>query len=130
VGKIQIKMEALMKCSKKWIGLMLLLGFFSLSVGCATTGTTQAMTPKQVATVALNTYNQEYDNTMAVMTNPNSTPSQILIAQQKKVILTQMWPLLKIYTGTIDGGGTPSAQDTATLNSFIDQLTAFASSGK
>lgn len=105
-----------------------LLALIVAIAACATINV--GKTPKEQALYFLNTYNMEYDNTMAVMRNPNSTPTQIAIAQKKKAILTQMWPMLKSYTNIVDSGGKPTAEDTAQLNNFIDQLTAAATGGK
>jgi hypothetical protein len=105
----------------KQLGVLLFILMFV--AGCATTGTT-TLTPKQQATIFMEVYNASYDNAMTVMKNPASTPEQKEMALKKKDILTKVWPLLKVYVSTVEGGGTPSATDTATIISLIDQLTA------
>ena len=91
--------------------------------GCATT---QPLTAKQRATVILGVYNAEYNDTMAIMSSPTSTPAQRAMGAKKKVILTQIWPLLKIYTSIVDGGGTPDQQTEDQLMKLINQLTTMA----
>jgi hypothetical protein len=103
--------------------LLLIIGM----IGCATNG---KLTPKQNATVWMQVYNSTYDDTMLTMQNPLATPEQKNIAQQKKAILTQIWPLLKVYVATVEGGATPSAEMEATLSGLINQLTALAIGGK
>jgi hypothetical protein len=98
-------------------------------IGCATNGGSK-LTPKQNATVWMQVYNSTYDDTMLTMQNPLATPEQKNIALQKKAILTQIWPLLKVYVATVEGGATPSAEMEATLSGLINQLTALAIGGK
>jgi hypothetical protein len=105
-------------------GIVLLVG---LLAACATT---QALSPKQKATVWMNIYNAEYADTMAVMSNPNSTPSQREIGARKKEILTRVWPLIQVYVNIVESGGTPSEGLQNQLVFLINELTAAATGGK
>lgn len=87
------------------------------------------LTDKQRATVMLNIYNAEYEDTMAVMSSPTSTPAQKAVGAKKKAILTQIWPLLKIYVAVVDGGGTPEPDTIKQLTDLINQLTTIATGG-
>lgn len=107
------------------VSLAIILLAFVL-VACATTPAPQSMTPKQQATVFLQTYNAVYDDTMSMATNPNATQAQKDMVVKKKAILTQVWPLLKAYTSIVDGGGTPTPESTAQLTNLINQLTTLA----
>ncbi len=103
--------------------IVLLAAALFIIAACATmTG----MTPKQQAVAWMSIYNAQYDDTMSIMTNPNSTQAQKEMGLKKKAILTQVWPLLKVYVAVIDGGGTPSASETAALTDLINQLTRLA----
>jgi len=113
---------------KRQIQIFVLLLLIIL-IGCATNGGTK-LTPKQNATVWMTIYNAQYDDTMLIMQNPLATKEQKNIALQKKAILTQIWPLLKVYVATVEGGGTPSVEMEATLTGLINQLTALAIGGK
>lgn len=49
-------------------------------------------------------YNSEYRDTMAMVTNPASTPDQKKMAMTKKAILKQLWPLIGAYDSYASGG--------------------------
>jgi hypothetical protein len=108
----------------KVFSVMMLMVFL---VGCASLNI-GGMTPKQQYAIAANTYNAQYDDTMNVMKSATSTPAQKQVAQQKKMILTQMWPILILVGNTLNAGGTPTASDLTTLNNFVNQLTTIVSS--
>ena len=106
---------------RKFVLLIAVIFLMGLLANCATTsGTT--MTPKQQAAVWFNVYDAQYDDTMQMATT--GTPAQKDTAAKKKAILVQLWPLLKIYAAVVDGGGTPSTTDVATITALINQLTA------
>jgi hypothetical protein len=106
--------------------LAVLVAVLFVITACATTTGTQTMTPKRQATIWLGVYNAQYDDTMSIMTNPNSTPAQKEMGKKKKAILTKVWPLLKTYVAIIDGGGTPSNSETVAITDLINQLTTLA----
>jgi len=107
-----------------------LYGMVALSIlmitACAGVQTAQPMTAKQQASIWLGIYNAQYDDAMFIMTNSASTEAQRAVAREKKRILAQAWPLLKIYVSSVDSGATPTASDTAQLIDLINQLTAMA----
>jgi hypothetical protein len=102
---------------------MLIIGL----MGCVTNG--KKLTPKQNATVWMQVYNTTYDDTMLTMQNAAATPAQKSIALQKKAILAEAWPLLKIYVATVEAGGVPAAELEATLTALINRLTTLAIGG-
>ena len=91
---------------------------------CAAAPTT--MTPKQQATIWMDIYNAQYDDTMSIMTNPNSTETQRSVGAKKKEILKVVWPLLKQYVTIVDGKGTPSMELETEILNQINQLTMLA----
>jgi hypothetical protein len=104
--------------------ILLLFMSFILS-GCATTAQT-TMTPKQQATVWMEIYNAQYDDTMRIMYNPNATDAQKEIGRKKKEILKVVWPLLKDYIFIVDSKGTPSMALELEILEQINQLTMLA----
>jgi hypothetical protein len=110
---------------KKILAILVVLFFIGACASLTGTGT-QTMTPKRQATIWLNIYNAQYDDTMSVMTNPNSTAAQKELGLKKKAILTKVWPLLKVYVAVVEGGGIPGDSDTAAITDLINQLTTLA----
>lgn len=49
-------------------------------------------------------YNAQYADTMALATSATSTPAQKEMAKKKKAILTELWPLVKLYDSYAQGG--------------------------
>ena len=84
------------------------------------------MNAKQQATVWMDIYNFQYDDTMKLMTNPNATAEQKEIGRIKKDVLTKVWPLLKIYVEIVGANGTPSPQLTMEIIDLMNQLTTIA----
>jgi len=89
----------------------------------------KVMSQKQQATIWMDTYNAQYDDCLAVLINPASTETQLAIAKQKKVVLTQVWPMLKIYADIVDKGGTPTEQLIGDISKLMNQLTGLAQGG-
>ena len=81
------------------------------------------MSAKQQATVWMDIYNFQYDDTMKLMTSPTSTPEQKEIGRIKKDVLMKVWPLLKIYVEIVGANGTPSPQLTMEITDLMNQLT-------
>jgi len=109
----------------KRFNVLCLAVMLAVVVGCATTGiTTKPLAAKQQASIWMIVYNSTYDDTMAMAKNPKATQAQKDMAAKKKVILTQVFPLLKIYAGIADTGGTPSVADAQAINDLINQLAA------
>lgn len=99
-------------------------------MACATTFNQKPLTAKQQGVVWFSIYNSTYDDTMNVMKNPAATPAQKEIAQKKKVILTQVWPLLQIYASVVDSGATPDADITKSITDLMNHLTALTTGGQ
>lgn len=97
-----------------------------LVAGCAA----NIITMKQQATQWMDIYNMQYEDTMAIMKNPYATESQKEIGRKKKEILTELWPMLKVYVSIVENGGTPSSEDTQKISDLINRLTSLATGGK
>ncbi len=111
-----------------YIGITLIAMVVMMLSSCASLQgrTQQPLTAKQQATIWLGIYNAQYDDTLSIMSNPSSTAAQLKIARQKKAVLTDIWPLLKVYITVIDRGGVPTTADTVQLTGLINDLTSLA----
>lgn len=106
--------------------LIELLVIMAVLVSCATLGQTKPMTAKQQATVWMSVYNSTYDDILSVMKNPASTTAQKDLAQKKKAVLVQAWPLMKIYVAVVESGGVPTLAQTTAITDLINQLAILA----
>ena len=106
---------------KSFKSLCVLLAMMFLIMSCASMQT-QQLTTKQQSAIWFNVYNSVYDDTMAMSVNPAITPIQKEIVAKKKAILTQLWPLLKLYAGVVDSGGAPSVETTNQITNLINLL--------
>ena len=105
---------------------LLLIMALALVSGCVNG---KVMSQKQQATIWMDTYNAQYDDCLAVLINPASTETQLAIARQKKVVLTQVWPMLRVYADIVDKGGTPTEQLISDISKLMNQLTNLAQGG-
>lgn len=104
--------------------LILVIPLILLLNGCATLPKT--LTAKQQMTIWMETYNQEFDDTMNVMMNPQASEAQKNVARQKKQILIQLWPLLKACSIIADNGQEIPQDEVVQINNLINQLTTTA----
>lgn len=106
----------------KSIVIIFLVGFFF--GGCASIGVKpfSEMTPKEKSLFFMSTYNREYENTMAVATKPDATPTQKEMVKKKKEVLDKVWPLIRLYDWTVSKGETPGSSLETDILNFIDQL--------
>lgn len=106
----------------KIIGISLLV--VMILGACATLGVKPwaERSPREKALVILQTYNSEYQNTMTMALRTDLTDAQKQIVRTKKEILTQLYPLVKVYLGVVEAGGIPSAMNEQEILNLIDQL--------
>lgn len=111
--------------------IILLIAFFSIGLlGCET------MTPKKQLTMMYGTYNSQYTQYMTATGytlneegvwkktySPSYTEDEKNILRKKKAILTQMYPLVKVYDSMVVGDTPFSSATEAELLDLIDQLT-------
>ena len=107
------------------IMLVMALSLMLMAASCPKT-----LTAKQQGAVWFSVYNSTYDDTMSVMKNPASTVVQKEMAQKKKAILVQVWPLLKIYASVVESGGTPDVDITKSITDLMNQLTVLLTGGQ
>ena len=108
---------------KRIIALGILVLFIA---GCATMSVNAKpwakQTPKERANFMLGIYNAQYDDTMRMATDPNTTVDQKAMVVRKKAILKKIRPLLSAYLIYVDQGMTPSVDDEAALLNLINEL--------
>ena len=109
----------MMQNRTRWLLVLMVLSLALMFNACANG---KVRSQKQQATIWMETYNQQYDDTMAVMTNPGSTDIQKEIGRKKKLILTQVWPSLQIYADIVDKGLTPTPELTNNILQLMTQL--------
>lgn len=105
-----------------WLSIFTLLSVCS----CVTTGSTKPLTSKQQATIWMNVYSAQYDDTMAMAKSPKITPAQKEIVAKKKAALLKIYPLLRAYVTIVDSGGMPTAEATIVLFNLINDLIAIS----
>jgi len=108
-----------------YIPVVLVMALMLMAASCPKT-----LTAKQQGAVWFSVYNSTYDDTMSVMKNPASTIVQKEMAQKKKAILIQVWPLLKIYASVVDSGEIPDADITKSITDLMNQLTVLLTGGQ
>lgn len=110
--------------------MALLIVIFSAGIyGCGT------MTPKKQLVMMYGTYNAQYSQYMTATgyvmdeqgvwvktTNPVLSEDQKKILRKKKEILTQMYPLIKVYDSMVVGTVPYSSATEQELMNLIDQL--------
>jgi len=109
----------------KWIVPIIALAF----IGCATLSNTAAWgdkSPKEKSLYFIQLYNQQYDDTMFMATNPNITDAQKRIVVTKKNMLTKLWPMIRTYDSIAANGGIPSAADEQAILVLINDLVTMA----
>jgi hypothetical protein len=110
--------------------LLLIMVFFMGVIGCV-----QSMTPKKQLTMMYGTYNSQYSQYMTdtgyIMDEngewkksffPAYTEDEKNILRKKKEILTQMYPLIKVYDSMVVGVTPYSSSTEQELMNLIDQL--------
>jgi hypothetical protein len=85
------------------------------------------MSPKEKAAWMMGTYNAQYDDYLAMATQPGLTDAQKEVLKAKKKILQEVWDPIKLYAFYVDQGGVPSpeleAQIMVGLNKLDSQIT-------
>ena len=120
-----------MKRLYKPIVLFSILLFLSAFMACAT------MSPKKQLTMSYGIYNSQYTSYMTdtgyvlndsgeweKLNTPELTDDQKDLLRKKKKILTQMYPLLKVYDSMVVGTTPYSDKTEQELLNLIDQLAA------
>jgi len=111
-----------MQMQKRLSRLVMVLLLAAL-VSCATMPpvSQQADRERQVE-IWMSLYDQQYKDTMSIMSSPTSTEGQKTIGRQKTAILTEAWPLLKAYRDVVLAGGVPTDSSTQAITDVMNRL--------
>ena len=110
---------------KRSIGSIVLILFTATLIGCASLTGSTTLTPKAQATLFMSEFkNQVADLQSISALKEKATPAQIELFKQKQAILVKMKPLIDIYVGIVEGGGTPDSTLQSSINNLINQLVA------
>lgn len=106
---------------RKAIAVAVLLLFL---IGCASMGVKPwaERTPPEKSLSFMQFYNSQYSDTMNLATNTASTQAQKDLAKKKKAILTQLWPLVKLYDSYAQGGILIPPEMETQILTLINQL--------
>lgn len=133
--------------------LVLVLAVVFLLAGCPDTNikTPDEMTPKEKAAFFLSMYNKQFDGYLETVIdpglppaeraslkesvkngevlpaekfNPNLTDEQWDILETKKEIMTEVYPLISLYTSYAESGSVPSAETEQQIIGLLDRLAA------
>ena len=116
--------------------LLCAIAFLSSVVSCVTTP------PKKQLTMSYGIYNSQYsqymtdtgymvddDGTWLKVDDPLLTEDQKNVLRKKKEILTQMYPIIKVYDSMVNGVIPHSSSTEQQLLDLIDQLAKLADLG-
>lgn len=80
-------------------------------------------TPQDRLTWMLGIYNAQDRDYRAMAAMSNLTPAQVSVLQNKKKIMTQVYPLIDAYRITVNQGGTPDKNTEQMILNLLNQLT-------
>jgi hypothetical protein len=106
------------------VAVLLLLAFGLAACAALTPGAKdfKDMTPKEKSTYFMGVYNKQFTDTMAMASLPTLTEDQKKAVRIKKDVLTKAWPAIQAYDAIAAGGGVPTPEAEAFINSLINQL--------
>lgn len=107
---------------RRYVGIAILLVL--LLSGCAAiSGKPSNLTPSQEFLMnAEKAYLVQYYDYLSMTKLTNPTPDQIKVMHQKRALLVQAEPLIKIYRSTVMAGGVPSIETEQQINDILNQL--------
>ncbi len=80
------------------------------------------MTPEQVATWMMGVYNDQYDAYVTDAANPALTPAQRELMPQRRLALTEAWPLIGLFSRTVLTGQVPPAELQANIIRLLGKM--------
>jgi uncharacterized cupredoxin-like copper-binding protein len=109
--------------------LLALLTAFLFVVGCQAFGQIKElkfdeMNSKQKATWMNEVYSFQYDDYKMMAAMPNLTENQKKAMRTKKKVLTEVWPLINLYSGYVDTGIIPAVELESQIMSLLNRLIA------
>ena len=81
-----------------------------------------SMQPKQNAAAMMSAYNKVYDDYQMRVKDPSLTPEQKDILAQQKIILTELYPKIKLYNEYAETGKLPYRGLEAEINNLLFRL--------
>lgn len=80
------------------------------------------MSPKEKAAWMMGTYNAQYDDYLAMATQPGLTDAQKEVLKAKKKTLQEVWDPIKLYIFYVDQGAVPSPELEAQIMAGLNRL--------
>lgn len=80
------------------------------------------MTPKEKATFFLSVYNDQAINYKTLASDPTLTEDQKVILRQKKKLMTEVYPLIFLYSSHVDSGEVPDHATEMAIINYLDRL--------
>lgn len=109
--------------TKSLVAVLVLLFVVGLMIGCTSNiKPVDEMTPKEKATFFLSMYNKQYDDYQAMASRADLTEAQKEFLREKKKVLTEVYPLIKMYADYVDAGSVPSAETEAQIINYLNRL--------
>ena len=99
-----------------------------VAIGCLACTANMAMrpwseqTPQDRLVWMLGIYNAQDRDYRSMAAMPNLTPAQKTVLQNKKKIMTQVYPLIDVYRKTVNGGGTPDQNTEQQILNLLNEL--------
>lgn len=101
----------------KKVAILMVLSLVFVMASCAAT-----MSTKGKALMVLSTYNAQTASTVEMSNRPNLTEAQKEVVREKKKVIMQLDPMIKLYGNLVKKGGTPSTTTEQDIFNLIDQL--------
>ena len=114
-----------MLSSRKSFVCFLLILF--VLVGCAPFGSerpipVEKMTPTQKATWFMTIYNSQFEIHKAEAAQPNLSEAKRKYLNDKKALLTEVWPLIKLYNSYVETGAITSVETEDQIIMLINRI--------
>lgn len=92
--------------------------------GCATVGVKpwSDRSPQEKSSYFMAIYNKQFNDTVAMASNPNITEAQKQIVRKKKAILKELWPAITFYDSVVARGEIPAIMDEQAILDLINRL--------
>jgi hypothetical protein len=80
------------------------------------------MTPKEKATFFMSIYSDQAENYKTLAASPDLTDAQKTVLRTKKQIMTEVYPLISLYSDYVDAGAVPDAAVETQIIDYLDRL--------
>ena len=106
------------------IGLIILMVFGLTACTFDNIKPVSEMTPKEKAAFFLSMYNAQDMNYRAMAAMPNLTEPQKEMMREKKLVLSQVYPLISVYVSYVEQGAVPSPETERLIVENLDRAAA------